>query len=88
MDHSPRLVGEERTRTQMLFISIYLEHVGTTLAGGANHLGRVDFQETLAGEELAEQRAHARLNAEDRVVCLRLICTATATSQRNEKKKE
>jgi anti-sigma28 factor (negative regulator of flagellin synthesis) len=49
----------------------------------------VDFQETLAGEEFAEQRAHSRLDAEDGVVGLRLRSQQQKVSNKvNEENKQ
>ena len=45
-----------------------LEDVGAALRRRRDHLGRVDLDEALRGEPLAEEGAHLRLDAEDALV--------------------
>ena len=51
-----------------------LEHRSTALACSANDLGCVDLHKVVLQQELAEQKTHHRLNAENGVVGRRLFC--------------
>ena len=47
---------------------VHLEHVGSSLGGGADDLRRVDLDEAALGQRVAEESAHSGLESEDGLV--------------------
>ena len=47
---------------------VHLEHVGSSLGGGADDLRRVDLDEAGLGQRVAEESAHSGLESEDGLV--------------------
>ena len=47
---------------------VHLEHVGSSLGGGADDLRRVDLDEAALGQGVAEESAHSGLESEDGLV--------------------
>ena len=47
---------------------VHLEHVGSSLGGGADDLRRVDLDEAAFGQGVAEESAHSGLESEDGLV--------------------